>query len=101
MKNVFVEQEQGQEGKNVRLKLGGDLDKSGVYQLRDRILGLSKGSDRLVLDFTGVSATDVFALSVLAMWIADRRQNHCNVECIGLDKRAEQILASFGAPANA
>jgi len=81
-------------GGNLCLRVGGALDRSSAYALRDRIL--STGAKSLVLDFSRLGRTDDVALSVLAMWLADRHQRHLDVHLVGLDNHARHILQVFG-----
>lgn len=81
-------------GGNVCLRVGGALDRSSAYELRDKILAM--GSKGLVLDFSKVGRTDDVALSVLAMWLADRHQRDLDVHLVGLDSHARTILQVFG-----
>lgn len=81
-------------GGNLCLRVGGSLDRSTAYELRDRILSL--GAQELVLDFSRIGRTDDVALSVLAMWLADRHQKHLRVRLVGLTNHARHILQVFG-----
>ena len=82
---------------NVCLRVGGSLDRSTAYALRDRIQRL--GTRELVLDFSRIGRADDVALSVLAMWLADRKQRErMKVQLVGLDPHALQILQVFGVP---
>lgn len=81
-------------GGNLCLRVGGSLDRSSAYELRDRIL--STGAKSLVLDFSKIGRTDDVALSVLAMWLADRHQRQLDVHLVGLDNHARHILQVFG-----
>ena len=79
---------------NVRVRVGGALDRSAVYDLRDRLLGL-KASD-LTLDFSGLERVDDLALSLLAMWLADRNQHALHIRLEGLSTKARNLVSSFG-----
>jgi len=81
-------------GGNLCLRVGGSLDRSAAYVLRDRILGL--GSRELVVDFSRLGRTDDVALSVLAMWLADHHQRDMRVQLVGLNHHARHILQVFG-----
>lgn len=93
MNALSIEQEM-LEGGNLCLKVGGSLDRSGVYELRDRILGLK--SREVTLDFSGLGGTDDLALSVLAMWLADHHQKDMKVHLVGLSPHARNVVMSFG-----
>ena len=86
-------------GGNLCLRVGGSLDRSAAYELRDRILGL--GTRELVLDFSKLGRTDDVALSVLAMWLADHHQRDLRVQLVGLNNHARHILQVFGVDASA
>ena len=81
-------------GGNLCLRVGGSLDRSSAYELRDKIL--ATGSRGLVLDFSKIGQTDDVALSVLAMWLADRHQRDLEVHLVGLNNHARHILQVFG-----
>ncbi|WP_373044815.1 lipid asymmetry maintenance protein MlaB [Vulgatibacter sp.] len=93
METLSIEEERMPAG-NVCLRVGGSLDRSAAYELRDRILGL--GTQELVLDFSKIGHADDVALSVLAMWLADRNQSKLKVQLVGLDHHARRILQVFG-----
>ncbi len=85
-------------GGNVCLHVGGSLDRSAAYQLRDRILALK--SRDVVLDFSNLGGSDDLALSVLAMWLADHHQRDLNVRLVGVSHHARHILQFFGVNPN-
>jgi len=93
MASLSIEEER-LAGGNVCLRVGGSLDRSSAYELRDRILAL--GARGLVLDFSKIGRTDDVALSVLAMWLADYHQRDLDVHLVGLDRHARHILQVFG-----
>lgn len=93
MNGLSIEQET-LDGGNLCLRMGGALDRSAVYELRDRILGL-KGSD-LVVDFSQLGSLDDVALSVLAMWLADHHQKDLRVQLVGLNQHGRNIVKVFG-----
>lgn len=98
MESLPIEIEEEQlAGGNVCLRVGGSLDRSTAYALRDRIQRCA--GRELVLDFSGIGKADDVALSVLAMWLADRKQREeLKVHLVGLDRHARQILQFFGVP---
>ena len=97
METTLSIEEERLSGGNVCLRVGGSLDRSSAYALRDRILAShAKG---LVLDFSRLGRADDVALSVLAMWLADHRQRDLDVHLVGLDHHARHILQVFGVHA--
>lgn len=93
MKSLSIEEER-LSGGNLCLRVGGSLDRSSAYELRDRIQAC--GAQGVVLDFSKLGRTDDVALSVLAMWLADYHQRDMQVHLVGLNHHARHILQVFG-----
>lgn len=93
MNPLSIEQET-LDGGNLCLKVGGSLDRSAVYELRDRILGLK--IRELTVDFSDLAGLDDLALSVLAMWLADHHQKDLKVQLVGLSPHARNVFLTFG-----
>jgi anti-anti-sigma regulatory factor len=93
MHSVSIEARDSREG-SFRVRVRGELDRSAVYELRDRILGLKARG--LLLDFSELERADDLALSVLAMWLADRNQRDVDIEFTGLGEKSKNLMVSFG-----
>lgn len=89
MTELLIEPEIMEDGA-LRLRLGGVLDGSGAYLLRERI---SAGSSPVVIDFSRLQRLSDFGLGILAMGIAEA--NH-DVQFVGLGHHALRILRAFG-----
>lgn len=89
MSELLIEPEIMEDGAT-RLRLGGVLDGSGAYLLRDRISGYASP---VVVDFSRLQRLSDFGLGILAMGVAEMDQE---VQFVGVGHHALRILRAFG-----
>ncbi|WP_373048856.1 STAS domain-containing protein [Vulgatibacter sp.] len=88
MSELTIEPEMGEGG--IRLRLGGVLDGSGAYLLRDQI---NQAGQPVVVDFSRLQRLSDFGLGILAMGLSEMPNE---VQFLGLGHHAQRILRAFG-----
>lgn len=94
MSDLVIEPEMLEDG-GIRLRLGGVLDGSGAYLLRDRI-AQEKGP--VTVDFSRLQRLSDFGLGILAMGVTTLSTQ---VHFVGLGHHAQRILRAFGVKSGA
>lgn len=89
MSELLIEPEYREDGA-LRLRLGGVLDGSGAYALRDRI---TQSTVPVVVDLSRLQRLSDFGLGILAMGVAEMSNE---VEFVGVGHHALRILRAFG-----